>query len=61
MPITDSIVQIYVVTHKDLFLPITKVLTPIRSDKNTGDNIAEEEAYCGHSIGYGKTNGCWIM
>ena len=46
MPITDLIVQIYVVTHKDLFLPITKVLTPIRSDKNTGDNIAEAEAYC---------------
>lgn len=46
MPTADTEIQIYVVTHKDISLPATEVLTPIRSDRRTGDHIAEKEAYC---------------
>ena len=46
MRMADETIRIYVITHKEFSLPATEILTPIRSDRRTGDHIATEEAYC---------------
>ena len=39
-------IQLYVITHKEMKLPRSEILIPIRSDRNDGDNISDKEDYC---------------
>lgn len=41
----DSLIRLYIVSHKKVDVPSTDVLVPIRSDYKEGNNIGEKEDY----------------